>query len=268
MAEHEETWHWLPDAKMCYVPGRRKKDGVQRNDSKTGKALVPYEPFQPGGSKAPVGLLWPLADDISDDTQIANPSNLGLEFDDMVECEEISTPFILWNLRKRFEGDRIYTNIANILISINPFKLIKGVYSETLMADIKINSETGDRMPPHVYCQAASAYRGLRDHQETQAMLISGESGAGKTEATKRCLQYFVSTARQKLAYAQHGSVSTYLDEGQKKGSSCTGPASMDVEQRILGSNPILEGFGNAKTNRNNNSSRFGKWMEVNFMHS
>ena len=226
--------------------------GIAERHDKAGHRLLPYEPFSEEGARVPV-LLWPRAEDISNEYTIANPSNLSLEFADMVECEEISTPFILWNLRKRFKNNKIYTNIANILISINPFKFIDGVYSDELMAEVKMKSETGDRLPPHVYCQAASAYRGLRDHQEAQAMLISGESGAGKTEATKRCLNYFVKTAKAKFSY-------------EEKDKPKQGPSSMNVEERILGSNPILEGFGNAKTNRNNNSSRFGKWMEVYFM--
>ena len=237
-ADHHESWHWVPDSKMCWLPAR-----------------------------------WREGEQISDENQITNPSNLDLQFDDMVECEEISTPFILWNLRKRFEGDHIYTNIANILISINPFKIIDGMYSDERMAEIKLASETGDRLPPHVYCQAAAAYRGLREHHETQAVLISGESGAGKTEATKRCLQYFVNTARQRYAYGCDGTREGKLIDNSKLQSDRSVGAvekelsSMNVEQRILGSNPILEGFGNAKTNRNNNSSRFGKWMEVDFMH-
>ena len=123
-------------------------------------------------------------------------------------------------------------------MSINPFKYFPHLYTAELIME-HLNLPRGEISTPHVFQIAAAAYQGLRGEQLNQSIIISGESGAGKTEATKKCLQFFATAA----------------------GSS----AADGMEDRLLSANPILEAFGNAKTVRNNNSSRFGKWMEVRF---
>ena len=138
----------------------------------------------------------------------------------------------------RFMTDRIYTNIGDILISVNPFKMLP-LYTPQVMETFR-SASTISEMPPHVYSVAAAAYDGLIDseHHDSQSVLISGESGAGKTEATKLVLSYL---------------------------SEAAGSESGMIERRILASNPILESLGNAKTLRNNNSSRFGKFVQLRF---
>lgn len=120
---------------------------------------------------------------------------------------------------------------------------------ESQGADAKALQE----LPPHVYGLAEAAYRGMLIEQKQQAVLISGESGAGKTEAVKACLRYIV--ARSEAAIQENTS---------GEGSSAAAAAKF-VEQCIMEANPLLEAFGNAKTLRNGNSSRFGKWIEVHF---
>lgn len=122
-------------------------------------------------------------------------------------------------------------------ISINPFKFFPALYTPALIEQ-HLNAPPGELPRPHVFAIAAAAFHGLRGERTNQSIIISGESGAGKTEATKKCLQFFASAA---------------------------GSAAEGIQDRLLSANPILEGFGNAKTVRNNNSSRFGKWMEVHF---
>ena len=153
---------------------------------------------------------------------------------DLVQMDEISEPMIQNNLRLRFNNDQIYTNIGTILISVNPFKRLP-LYTPSVIDDY-IHKGKRD-MPPHVFNIAEAAFTHLVDDKQDQSILISGESGAGKTEATKQCLMFF---------------------------AECAGSAN-GVEQNILLSNPILEAFGNAKTLRNNNSSRFGKLISILF---
>ena len=153
-----------------------------------------------------------------------------LGVDDMVMLSDISEKGILINLEKRFSSDLIYTYIGNVLISVNPFKPIKDIYSpETL------NSYRGKypyEMPPHIFALAEEMYRQMIANAEAQCVIISGESGAGKTEASKLIMQYIAAVSG--------------------KGADVT-----RVKNVILDSNPLLEAFGNAKTVRNNNSSRF-----------
>lgn len=116
-------------------------------------------------------------------------------------------------------------------------------------ADAKLLPE----LPPHVYVIAEAAYRGMLIEQKRQAILISGESGAGKTEAVKACLRYIV--ARSSAASAESANL----------GGGGSIETSRYVEECIMQANPLLEAFGNAKTLRNGNSSRFGKWIEIHF---
>jgi myosin heavy subunit len=127
------------------------------------------------------------------------------------------------------------TNVGTILISINPFKNIGNMYTPAKIASYQ-NFIGSAEPPPHVYKIAADSLKGVLDFGLNQSIIISGESGAGKTEATKQCLCYMAAVA--------------------------SGSAS-GMEQKILLSNPILEAFGNAKTIRNDNSSRFGKYIEI-----
>uniref|UniRef100_A0A7N0U1A4 Uncharacterized protein n=1 Tax=Kalanchoe fedtschenkoi TaxID=63787 RepID=A0A7N0U1A4_KALFE len=159
--------------------------------------------------------------------------------DDMTKLSYLHEPGVLANLRIRYELNEIYTYTGNILIAINPFQKLPHLYHGHMMQQYK-GAPFGE-LSPHVFAVADVAYRAMINEGKSNSILVSGESGAGKTETTKMLMQY--------LAFLG-GRVAT---EGRT------------VEQQVLESNPVLEAFGNAKTVRNNNSSRFGKFVEIQF---
>ncbi|TSO98497.1 Unconventional myosin-Ih [Bagarius yarrelli] len=154
----------------------------------------------------------------------------------LLDAHNSETAF-LDNLKKRFSEDLIYTYIGTLLISVNPYKELD-IYSKRHM-DIYMVVNFYE-LPPHIYALADNAYQTMLAESNNHFILISGESGAGKTEATKKILQY----------YAVSCPSSSLLNS---------------VRDQMLMSNPILEAFGNAKTLKNDNSSRFGKYMDIQF---
>ncbi len=143
---------------------------------------------------------------------------------------------LLNNIRLRYNKDKIYTYVANILIAVNPYYVVKDLYSPTTIKCYQGRSL--GTMPPHVFAIADKSFRDMKVLKQSQSIIVSGESGAGKTESTKYILKYLCDNF------------------GHQAGT---------LEQKILNANPILEAFGNAKTTRNNNSSRFGKFIEIHF---
>ncbi|CAJ1423783.1 unnamed protein product, partial [Effrenium voratum] len=169
--------------------------------------------------------------------------------DDLLTLGDFNEPALLHNIRVRYEEDKIYTGIGMpILISVNPYQNIPGLYSPETMRQYKrfaskAASQTGGGLPIHLYSVADAAFRAMLSEKANQSIIISGESGAGKTEATKRMLAYLA-----ELQSSKH-------ESGGRR----------SVESQVLDANPVLEAFGNAKTVRNDNSSRFGKFIEVEF---
>ncbi|CAN6866583.1 unnamed protein product, partial [Brassica oleracea] len=159
--------------------------------------------------------------------------------DDMTRLAYLHEPGVLQNLHSRYDINEIYTYTGSILIAVNPFRRLPHLYSSHMMAQYK-GAALGE-LSPHPFAVADAAYRQMINDGVSQSILVSGESGAGKTESTKLLMRY--------LAYMGGRAAS----EGRS------------VEQKVLESNPVLEAFGNAKTVRNNNSSRFGKFVEIQF---
>ncbi|XP_027365893.1 myosin-9-like isoform X2 [Abrus precatorius] len=159
--------------------------------------------------------------------------------DDMTKLSYLHEPGVLQNLKIRYELNEIYTYTGNILIAINPFQRLPHIYGAHMMQQYK-GAPFGE-LSPHVFAVADVAYRAMINEGKSNSILVSGESGAGKTETTKMLMQY--------LAFL-----------GGRAGTE-----GRTVEQQVLESNPVLEAFGNAKTVRNNNSSRFGKFVEIQF---
>lgn len=157
--------------------------------------------------------------------------------DDLTKLTHLHEPAVLSSLQNRFDIDKIYTFTGPILIALNPFKGIPGLYDEEVLKSFITVKPTGK---PHVFNTSNAAYRGICDRQKSQTVLISGESGAGKTETTKHVMKFLA------LAGSEDGQVT-------------------NVEKQVLESNPLLEAFGNARTLRNDNSSRFGKFIELQF---
>ena len=231
-------------------------------------------------------------------------SNVVGGVDDLIGLTHLHEPAILHALRLRYDSDVIYTSTGPILIAINPFKSMP-VYTDEVMeqyrmqgehalVDLSSNKDQGGaggtkkkkstvetkKLPPHAYLTADDAYRammrgiemgigGASQRREAkqrakkagqedseapmnQSILVSGESGAGKTVTTKIVLNYFAMLS--KIADQKAG---TYSEDESK--------SSVRVEQQVLDSNPILEAFGNARTIRNDNSSRFGKYIDIRF---
>ncbi|XP_075649253.1 myosin-16 [Castanea sativa] len=159
--------------------------------------------------------------------------------DDMIKLENLHEPGVLHNLATRFKINEIYTYTGNILISINPFQRLSHLYDASMMKRYK-GAAFGE-LNPHVFAIADVAYREMINEGKSNSILVSGESGAGKTETTKLLMRY--------LAYL----------------GGHTAAEGRTVERQVLESNPVLEAFGNAKTVKNNNSSRFGKFVEIQF---
>ncbi|KAF9225527.1 myosin class I heavy chain [Gyrodon lividus] len=157
---------------------------------------------------------------------------------DMTLLTTISNDSINENLQKRWTNGEIYTYIGSVLISVNPFRDL-GIYTDETLQKYKGKNRL--EVPPHVFSIAESAYYNMNAYHENQCVIISGESGAGKTEAAKRIMQYIAAVS---------GGQDNNIQE---------------IKDMVLATNPLLESFGCAKTLRNNNSSRHGKYLEIMF---
>jgi myosin heavy subunit/alpha-tubulin suppressor-like RCC1 family protein len=211
------------------------------------------------------------------------PRNKDCDVDDLSSLMHLNPCAVLAATQQRFDADKIYTFAGPILLAMNPYKAVsdpktkKPLYNmemmERYMARIPQKVLEGmpaarrekAMLPPHLFCHADDAYKSLQDDNTNQAIIISGESGAGKTETAKYIMQYLtcVSSAGRKGKKEAR-------DPAARRGSlgSSANPfegASEDIEKEILSANPIMEAFGNAKTVRNDNSSRFGKFMKIYF---
>lgn len=179
---------------------------------------------------------------------------------DLVALPHLHEASILHSLHLRYDRDAIYTRIGEILISINPFKKLPQLYGRAVMeghhasaSSLQRTSDSTSSQPPHLFGIARAAYMDMARNGRNQSILISGESGAGKTEATKITMKYYALTC----SASARSSASAASDSAS--GSTAS------IESQVLQSNPILEAFGNARTTRNDNSSRFGKFIELQF---
>nr|XP_034311051.1 unconventional myosin-XV isoform X10 [Crassostrea gigas] len=157
--------------------------------------------------------------------------------EDMINLSVLDESVIQRNIRIRYERELIYTFTGSILVSVNPYKMFN-IYGLDMVK--KYEGRPLGSMPPHLFAIGSASYGKMMKDTENQVLVISGESGSGKTEATKLIMQYLAAV--------------------NKSGNNL-------ITEQILEANPLLESFGNAKTIRNDNSSRFGKYIEVFFKH-
>merc|ERR1719266_2965411 len=172
------------------------------------------------------------------------------KFDDVSNMTYLNEAAVLWNLKARYVSKLIYTYSGLFCVVINPYKRYP-IYTERT-CQLYINKMRNE-VPPHLFAASDGAYQQMMNNSKDQSMLITGESGAGKTENTKKVITYFA------ILGASEGKKSKGGDEPKEKKAN--------LEDRIVNTNPILESYGNAKTIRNDNSSRFGKFIRIYFNH-
>ncbi|XP_044867079.1 unconventional myosin-VI isoform X4 [Mauremys mutica] len=214
----------MEDGKPVWAP--HPTDGFQMgNIVDIGPDSLTIEPLNQKGKTflAVINQVFPAEEDSKKDME----DNCSLMY--------LNEATLLHNIKVRYSKDRIYTYVANILIAVNPYFDIPKLYSSETIK--KYQGKSLGTLPPHVYAIADKAFRDMKVLKMSQSIIVSGESGAGKTENTKFVLRY--------------------LTESYGTGQ--------DIDERIVEANPLLEAFGNAKTVRNNNSSRFGKFVEIHF---
>ncbi|XP_048846826.1 myosin-10-like isoform X2 [Brienomyrus brachyistius] len=187
-----------------------------------------------------------------DDIQKMNPPKFS-KVEDMAELTCLNEASVLHNLKERYYSGLIYTYSGLFCVVINPYKNLP-IYSENIIEMYR--GKKRHEMPPHIYAISESAYRCMLQDREDQSILCTGESGAGKTENTKKVIQYLAHVASSHKGRKDHN-----IPPESPKRVKLQG----ELERQLLQANPILESFGNAKTVKNDNSSRFGKFIRINF---
>ncbi|KAI0986953.1 hypothetical protein GJ496_004886 [Pomphorhynchus laevis] len=193
-----------------------------------------------------------------EDCQKANPPKYS-KVEDMADLTCLNEASVLFNLKERYYHGLIYTYSGLFCVVINPYRQLR-IYGESIMEQYR-----GQRLrtvPPHIFAITDSAYRSMLEDREDQSILCTGESGAGKTENTKKVIQYMAYVAAAPKAGMRSSQRSAIQLVAQRNASMINVG---DLELQLLQANPILESFGNAKTVKNDNSSRFGKFIRVNF---
>uniref|UniRef100_A0A8D3CUI1 Uncharacterized protein n=1 Tax=Scophthalmus maximus TaxID=52904 RepID=A0A8D3CUI1_SCOMX len=169
------------------------------------------------------------------------------KIEDMAMMTHLNEAAVLYNLKERYAAWMIYTYSGLFCVTVNPYKWLP-VYNQEVV--VAYRGKKRQEAPPHIFSISDNAYQFMLTDRENQSILITGESGAGKTVNTKRVIQYFATIA---------GSAD------RKKDVSVSGKLQGNLEDQIISANPLLEAFGNAKTVRNDNSSRFGKFIRIHF---
>ncbi|XP_039550441.1 myosin-10 isoform X4 [Pimephales promelas] len=201
-----------------------------------------------------------------EELQRMNPPRFS-KVEDMADLTCLNEASVLHNLRERYYSGLIYTYSGLFCVAINPYKNLP-IYTESIIEMYR--GKKRHEMPPHIYAISEAAYRSMLQDREDQAILCTGESGAGKTENTKKVIQYLAHVASSHKSGTLGRPKDTLQMDGTRslgRGSSAVNRTMQygELERQLLQANPILEAFGNAKTVKNDNSSRFGKFIRINF---
>ncbi|XP_061701685.1 myosin-11-like [Syngnathoides biaculeatus] len=230
--------------KMVWVPSEREGfEAASVKEEKGDEVLVELS----NGRKATVS---------KDDIQKMNPPKFS-KVEDMAALTFLNEASVLQNLRERYFSSLIYTYSGLFCVVVNPYKMLP-IYSEKIIEMYK--GKKRHEVPPHIYSITDNAYRNMMQDREDQSILCTGESGAGKTENTKKVIQYLALVASSHKGKKEANPPAQQQTQ-QPAGSLAYG----ELEKQLLQANPILEAFGNAKTIKNDNSSRFGKFIKLNF---
>uniref|UniRef100_I3IZY8 Myosin heavy chain, fast skeletal muscle n=1 Tax=Oreochromis niloticus TaxID=8128 RepID=I3IZY8_ORENI len=222
-------------------------------DAKTAYFVaVPDEMYVKGklvkkeGGKATVDTLGGKTVTVKeDDIHPMNPPKFD-KIEDMAMMTHLNEPAVLFNLKERFASWMIYTYSGLFCVVVNPYKWLPVYDAQVVVA---YRGKKRVEAPPHIFSISDNAYQFMLTDRENQSILITGESGAGKTVNTKRVIQYFAIIAMT----------------ASKKAEPTPGKMQGSLEDQIIAANPLLEAYGNAKTVRNDNSSRFGKFIRIHF---
>uniref|UniRef100_A0A4X1SL60 Myosin-3 n=1 Tax=Sus scrofa TaxID=9823 RepID=A0A4X1SL60_PIG len=228
-----KTYCFVVDSKEEYAKGKIKstQDGkvtVETEDNRAHRAPFPFQTL----------VVKP------EDVYAMNPPKFD-RIEDMAMLTHLNEPAVLYNLKDRYTSWMIYTYSGLFCVTVNPYKWLP-VYNPEVVEGYR--GKKRQEAPPHIFSISDNAYQFMLTDRENQSILITGESGAGKTVNTKRVIQYFATIAATG-------------DLAKKKDSKMKGT----LEDQIISANPLLEAFGNAKTVRNDNSSRFGKFIRIHF---
>uniref|UniRef100_A0A3B4UVZ4 Myosin heavy chain, fast skeletal muscle-like n=1 Tax=Seriola dumerili TaxID=41447 RepID=A0A3B4UVZ4_SERDU len=220
-----KTAYFVVDADEMYLKGKltKKEGGKATVETLTGKTVTVKE----------------------NDIHPMNPPKFD-KIEDMAMMTHLNEPAVLYNLKERFASWMIYTYSGLFCVVVNPYKWLP-VYDSQVVGAYRGKKRI--EAPPHIFSISDNAYQFMLTDRENQSVLITGESGAGKTVNTKRVIQYFA----------------TIAVAGAKKAEAGSGKIQGSLEDQIIAANPLLEAYGNAKTVRNDNSSRFGKFIRIHF---
>jgi myosin heavy subunit len=242
MSQNREFW-FIPDDQEVFVPalvmGKAPNSGIAN-------MTVVGDNGEPLAGKV-------VSVEIDNCIRIEDPSILKDAPDDYIALASVNEAAILYNAKKRFFEKKIYTSCGAVLMSVNPFERIPNLYGDEVMA--KYRHAMSEDLTAHVYLIPSRAYLSMSSFGRNQSLLISGESGAGKTEATKQCLSFLAAIAGASVTGSSSGG-----ERRRKSKLEGTKDEAIDISNRIIAASPILESFGNAQTLRNPNSSRFGTY--------